>query len=210
MSLLDDPRVFNLVQMLGGWSLTVAPKLRGALVEALGQEVLDIGAGTGNLASLLPPNTSYVAIDNDPVRVRYLERRIPTASCRLGSATDTGLEDGAVGWTVCVGLAHHLADEDLPRLIAEMARVTRERLVFCDPLWPGRPLLGGVLWRYDRGSHPRTEETLLTALRRHFVIDRVDHIQSLQKFLLCVAHPAHAERRSPIFVAQADDSDREV
>jgi SAM-dependent methyltransferase len=192
MSLLDAPRVYNLVQTLGGWSFTIAPKLQSALADASGEEVLDLGAGTGNLASLLPPNASYVAIDNDPARVRYLERRIPGATCRLGSALETGLEDGAVDWTVCMGLAHHLGDEELPRLIAEMARVTRKRLVFCDPLWPGRPLLGSVLWRCDRGSHPRTENMLLAALRRHFVLDRVDHVPALQKLLLCVARPVHA------------------
>jgi SAM-dependent methyltransferase len=190
MGVLDDPRVFNLVQTLGGWRLVTARRLRSVLAEASGQEVLDVGAGTGNLAALLPSDATYVAVDSDPARVRYLERKVPTAQCLLRSATDTGLDDDAVGWTVCVGLAHHLKDEDLPRLIDEMARVTRERLVFVDPLWPGRPLIGDILWRCDRGSHPRPERTLLSALSVRFVLERVERVRPLQELLLCLARPS--------------------
>lgn len=189
MSVLDNPRLYNAVQLLGGWKLVTARRLRSALAGASGQ-VLDIGAGTGNVADLLPPGTTYVAVDNDPVRVRYLEHKLPTARCLLRSALDTGLEDDAVDWTVCVGLAHHLEDEDLPRLIREMARVTRKRLVFVDPLWPGKPVIDDILWRVDRGCHPRPETTLLAALRSHFIVDRVERLRPLHESLLCLARPS--------------------
>jgi SAM-dependent methyltransferase len=188
-SLLDHPRVYDLVQTFGRWHLT-AGRLRSLLADAAGQTVLDMGAGTGNLAPLLPPDADYVAIDNDPARIRSLERKVPGARCIVGSALDTGLEDDAVDWSVCNGLAHHLEDLDVPRLMAELARVTRERLVFVEPLWPGGRLLNAFLWRYDRGSHPRPESTVLAALEAHFVLDHVEHIRPSQELLICVGRPA--------------------
>jgi SAM-dependent methyltransferase len=190
MSVLDHPRVYDTVQRLGRWHLT-ARRLKSVLVEASGQLVLDVGAGTGNLAPLLPPDAEYIAIDNDPARIRSLERKNPEARCMVRSALDTGLEDGAVDWSVCNGLAHHLEDEDVPRLIEELARVTRKRLVFVEPLWPGGRLINAILWRYDRGSHPRPESTLLAALRAHFVLDQIEHLRPSQELILCIGHPAH-------------------
>jgi SAM-dependent methyltransferase len=202
MSVLEHPRVYDLIQTLGRWHVT-AERLRSVLEDASGKLVFDVAAGTGNLAPLLPPDAEYLAIDIDAARIRSLEHKFPGARCIVGSALDTGLDDGAVDWSVCNGLAHHLEDDDVPRLIAELARVTRERLVFVEPLWPGKHLINGVLWRYDRGSHPRPESTLLAALRAHFVLERVERFWPSQELLLCVAHPArqpaaggHASQRS--------------
>jgi ubiquinone/menaquinone biosynthesis C-methylase UbiE len=186
---LEHPRVYDLIQTLGRWHVT-ARRLEEVMADASGRVVLDVGAGTGNLAPLLPTDAEYMAIDIDPARIRSLERKVPTARCMVGSALETGLEDKAADWSVCNGLAHHLEDEDVPRLIAELARVTRERLVFVEPLWPGKHLINGLLWRYDRGSHPRPESTILAALRAHFVLERVERFWPSQELLLCVARPA--------------------
>ncbi len=121
MSVLDDPRLYNAVQIIGGWKFVTARRLRSVLAGASGQ-VLDVGAGTGNVAALLPPDTTYVAVDNDPVRVR--------------------------------------------------------------------PVIDDILWRVDRGCHPRPETTLLAALRTHFIVDRVERLRPLHESLLCLARPA--------------------
>jgi SAM-dependent methyltransferase len=207
MSVLEHPRVYDLIQMLGRWHVT-AERLRSVLEQASGKLVFDVAAGTGNLVPLLPPDAEYLAIDIDAARIRSLEQKYPGARCIVGSALETGLDDEAVDWSVCNGLAHHLEDDDVPRLIAELARVTREHLVFVEPLWPGKHLINGLLWRYDRGSHPRPETTLLAALRTHFVLDRVERFWPSQELLLCVAHPArqpaadgHARQRRGSFAA---------
>ena len=195
MSVLEHPRVYDLIQRLGRWHVT-ARRLRDVLADASGKLVLDVGAGTGNLVPLLPPDAEYLAIDNDPARIRSLERKVPGARCMVRSALDTGLEDGEADWSVCNGLGHHLEDEDLPRLITELARVTRECLVFVEPLWPGKHMINGMLWRYDRGSHPRPESTLLLALRVHFVLDRVERFWPSQELMLCVGHHIVRQRHA--------------
>jgi SAM-dependent methyltransferase len=189
-SLFDDPRVYDVIQTLCGSPVT-AGRYRRALAPAAGCEVLDVGAGTGNLAQLLPPGARYTALDNDPAKLSRLQRKLPTARCLLRSGLDTGLPDGAVDWTMCVAVAHHLDAEQLPLLIAELARVTRDRLMFVDPVWTGRRDLGRLLWRYDRGSHPRSAEALLAALRAQFAPQRIERFRVLHEYLLCVCRPLH-------------------
>lgn len=189
MDLLENPRVYDALQVLAGRHITHR-RLRRAVAEARQQTVLDVGAGTGNLARLLPEGAIYWALDNDPAKLGRLSAKVPEARCLESSALDIDLPDGAVDWTVCVALSHHLDDEQLPQLFAELARVTRRRLVFLDSLWTSRPGIAKLMWRYDRGSHPRTAETLLAGLSRHFDLERVERFQVFHQFVLCSARPA--------------------
>jgi ubiquinone/menaquinone biosynthesis C-methylase UbiE len=188
MSLAENPVVYDVVQMLSGRHIAHR-HLRRALAGARGQTVLDVGAGTGNLARVLPDDASYWALDTDPAKLARLALKVPHARCLQGSALQIDLPDGAVDWTVCVAVAHHLDDHELPRLFSELARVTRHMLVFLDPLMSTRPGIASVLWRYDQGSHPRSAQTLLAELRRSFAIEREDRFRVFHKYLLCSAAP---------------------
>jgi SAM-dependent methyltransferase len=189
LELFDDPRVYDVIQVLAGRHIAQR-RLRAAVAGACGQTVLDVGAGTGNLARLLPPDATYWALDNDPTKLRRLQAKVPSARCLEGSALNIGLPDDAVDWTVCVAVAHHLNDEDLPRLFAELARVTRHRLVFLDPIWTSRRGITKLLWRYDRGSYPRTADALLAAFAIGFEIEWVKHFRALHEYVLCAGAPA--------------------
>jgi SAM-dependent methyltransferase len=188
MGVFDDPRVYDVIQLLAGRHV-IDSRLRRILAAASGSVVLDVGAGTGSLARLLPPGTDYWALDNDPAKLDRLERKVPGARRLLRSALETGIEDEAVDWAVCVDVAHHLDDEQLPRFVDELARVTRGRLVLVDPLWTRRPSLGRVLWRYDRGAHPRTRDKLVQALQARFDIESIDRFRAIHRYVLCVCRP---------------------
>jgi SAM-dependent methyltransferase len=192
LSLFDNPRVYDAIQTLAGYRAT-APRLQRALAPAGGCDVLDVGAGTGNLARLLPPNARYIALDNDPAKLRRLEFKLPGTRCLLRSGLDSGLGDGEIDWTVCVAVSHHLDGEQLPQLIAELARVTGERLVFVDALATTRPGIASLLWRYDRGSHPRPAETLMSALRVEFELEHVERYRVFHEYLLCVGRPTRIQ-----------------
>jgi SAM-dependent methyltransferase len=189
VGLADNPRVYDAIQVLAGRHIAYR-RLRRAIAPASGRTVLDVGAGTGNLASVLPPGADYLALDNDPVKLRRLSAKVPHARCMEGSALDIGLPDEAVDWTVCVAVAHHLDDGELPRLFAELARVTVHRLVFLDPLWTSKRGIAKLLWQYDRGSYPRSADTLLSALGRHFDVEQVEHFRVFHEYVLCSAKPA--------------------
>jgi len=188
MALSENPVVYDAVQVLAGRHLSHRP-IRRAMAGAGGRTVLDVGAGTGSIARLLPPGASYWALDNDPAKLERLAAKVPHARRMQCSALDIDLPDKAVDWTVCVALAHHLADDELPLLFGELARVTRDHLVFLDPLWTGGHGIARLLWHLDRGSHPRRADDLLGELRRRFAVERVERFRVLHSYVLCEARP---------------------
>jgi len=191
MGVADDPRVYDAIQFLAGRHV-IDKRVRRILAGASGATVLDVGAGTGTIATLLPADAQYWALDNDPAKLERLAHKVPGARRLLRSAVDTGLEDAAVDWTVCIDVAHHLDDRELPGFTHELARITRHRLLFVDPLWSARPSLGRVLWRYDRGAHPRTAERLRQALEADFEIESTDRFRAIHRYMLCVCKPRRA------------------
>jgi SAM-dependent methyltransferase len=193
MGLPDNPLVYDLIQVFAGRHVSDR-RLRRAIASAGDQTVLDIGAGTGSLAGLLPAGAIYWALDNDPAKLSRLSSKVPDAHCLLRSALDTGLSDRAVEWTVCAAVAHHLDDDELPRLFSELARVTRYRLVFLDALSTSKHNVARLLWRYDRGSHPRSAEALLSALGRYFEVERVEYFRVFHRYLLCSCRPTGFSR----------------
>lgn len=188
MSLVDNPLVYDAIQVLSGRHIAHR-RLRAALAPAAGQTMLDVGAGTGSLVRVLPPGAVYWALDNDSAKLRRLSAKVPDAQCLEGSALDIGLPDKVVDWTICVAVAHHLDNEGLPRMFAELARVTRQRLVFLDPLATAKRGIASLLWRYDRGSYPRSAGTLLAELSQCFYIERVERFRVFHEYVLCSCRP---------------------
>lgn len=207
MSLLDNPRVYDWLQVVALRHVT-ARRLEDVFSAAAGQTVLDVGAGTGNLARMLPPGATYWALDPDPEKLRRLEHKLPGVRCLQRSAADTGLEDEAVDWTAFITVAHHLDDEQFTQAIAEMARITRHRMVFVDPLAAERWGIQRLILRYDRGSHARSMEAMVDALLVHFEVERIAHYRTIQDLFLCVCRPirgndAHRASRVPATIAAA-------
>ncbi|MFZ2113854.1 MAG: class I SAM-dependent methyltransferase [Solirubrobacteraceae bacterium] len=188
VSFAENPFVYDAAQALSGRRIAHR-RLGQELASAGGETVLDVGAGTGSLARVLRPDAFYWALDNDPVKLRRLSAKVPDARLLECSALDIELPDKAVDWTVCVAVAHHMNDEELSVMFSELARVTRRRLVFLDPLASSGPGIASLLWRYDRGSYPRSAETLLAELGRRFEIDRVDRFRVFHRYVLCGGRP---------------------
>jgi SAM-dependent methyltransferase len=188
VSLADDPFVYDVIQILAGREIAHR-RIRRAISSASDQTVLDVGAGTGSLARLLPPGAVYWALDNDAAKLRRLSVKVPYAQCFEGSALEIPLPDKDVDWTVCIAVAHHLDDEELPRLFGELARVTRHRLVFLDPLSTSVPGIARLMWRYDRGSYPRSAKTLLSEMSRHFEVEKDERFRVFHRYILCSASP---------------------
>jgi hypothetical protein len=86
-------------------------------------------------------------------------------------------------------MTHHIADKDMSSFLAEVERVTRKKVLFLDPLaWNSR--LSRLLWRYDRGSFPRSIQTLYAALYKCFEIEHLECFSVYHHYILCVARPA--------------------
>jgi ubiquinone/menaquinone biosynthesis C-methylase UbiE len=187
-SIVAQPLVYDMVQWLAGIDHT-RRRLQPHLAQTDGQAVLDVGAGTGLYLSSFPPTAKYLWLDNDPQKLQgFQARSSKTFPAILGDGTQIGLRSKSVDYVTCIGVAHHLTDAQFARLVSEMARVARKKLIFLEPLdtdaWQS-----AVMWKYDRGSHPRTAQTLTTTIERQFTIEQSESYSIYHRYLLLSATP---------------------
>lgn len=183
------PRVYDMIQRLAGLRVT-QKRLAPFVTQLDGCSVLDVGAGTGLIVSLLPPTARYIWLDNDPVKLSgFRQRAGDRARCVLADATRLCLRDGGVDVAVCIAVSHHLASGELEQVIGELARVTRRRLVFLDALDRPSSLMSRLLWGLDRGSFPRSPETLCEILARRFEMEHAERYTVYHEYMLWVGRP---------------------
>jgi ubiquinone/menaquinone biosynthesis C-methylase UbiE len=182
------PWGYNLVQTLAG-ARQVDRKLVPLFAETAGERVLDVGGGTGRLARLLPKSTRYVCLDKSSVQLQGLSQSDLLPSALVSDAGALPLVDKSIDVVACIAVAHHLSPPELASALREMSRVCRQRLIFLDALRiPGR-VVSQLLWRYDRGRFPHTDEELQVALAECFNIVRIECFAVWHRYLLCSAEP---------------------
>jgi uncharacterized protein len=193
-ALLGNPRVYELHQRYGG-GRPIAAHVKGQLEDLGGATLVDIGAGTGMVGGLVGPQTRYVWLDNDRLKLRGLLAKGLDCSAVLGDAARLPIASGAADWTVMVEVSHHLPDDALQACLEEAARVTRDRFLFVDAL-RGSRLRSKLLWQLDLGRYPRSEDELIAALEANFELETVERFRVNHDHLLCVCVPPQERRVS--------------
>ncbi|MBV8556357.1 MAG: methyltransferase domain-containing protein [Planctomycetaceae bacterium] len=99
--------------------------------------ILDVGSGSGDLPRALRERSEgwgiggvVVALDRDPTAVALAHRQ--RLEVVQGDALRLPFADGSIDLVTAIKFAHHFHGEDLHRLLAEMARVARRRVVVLD------------------------------------------------------------------------------
>jgi len=180
------PALYEIVQHACGFRQTFG-RLAPHCAEFAGKSVLDVGGGTGLWSRVLPPTARYTCLDYDLTRLTRARSITP----RLIRADAANMPFGAQAMdaALCIAVAHHLPDSGFERLLSEIARVVRKRLIFLEPLPPGKSLAGRILWRLDEGNYFRSKDTLLSALSTSFLVDQTEVFSVFHTYLLCVASP---------------------
>ncbi len=182
------PWVYDLVQKLAGRDRNYA-HLAPLVAQCGGNTLLDVGAGTGELARIVPPETAYIWFDNDPQKLSGFRGKSASPRALLGEADCIGLRDKSVDVAVCVAMSHHLTDEQLGMTLREMARVCRGKLIFLDPIRVDKSAVSSLLWKYDRGSYPRRAGALRSAVGQYFDIEHEERYSIYHHYWLCAAKP---------------------
>lgn len=182
-----NPLVYNAITLVFGEPI-IGRVLQRQLADAGGKTILDVGAGTGNLADRIPRTARYVWLDPDPRKLEGLRRKRPDVPALLADAARIPLADASVDWAASVAVSHHLPDDALAASLHETARVTRERFLFLDAV-ASRRITGRLLWRYDRGAFVRSRDTLLDALAVDFDLEIVRDVRLWHDYVLCVGTP---------------------
>jgi SAM-dependent methyltransferase len=163
-SVVARPAVYDLVQRLAGIE-TIFGKVRRPLAATAGGLVLDVGAGTGIVEPQLPSSARYVWLDSDPQKLRGFRAK-SNAPALLADATGIPLRDACVDWALSIFVSHHLDDAQLGQMLNELRRVSK-RVFFLDAVLSPRRT-SRLLWRYDRGRHPRPADVLRRQLAARF------------------------------------------
>lgn len=162
------PFIYDLLQMAVGAKI-IRTRLKQRLTHiAQNALVVDIGGGTG-LNRTLFGDIDYICLDNDPVKLKGFSQKMVDGEAILGDATQMPIESACVDVVICSFVVHHLPDEVFPKFVQESLRILKPtgKLVILDPVWAPKRLAGRLLWKYDRGSYPRTAQTLHETLSRY-------------------------------------------
>jgi SAM-dependent methyltransferase len=164
-------------------------RMRPYLAQTAGCMVLEVGAGTGDWAQVLPPTARYVWFDNDPQKLTGFRARRASALAVVGDATRLCLRDKSVGWTLCIAVSHHLTDEELRLFLRSLANVSRDGLIFLDGLRTDGSWISQLLWKYDRGANPRKLEALQPFIEEFFDIEKEEQFAVYHNYWVCQARP---------------------
>jgi ubiquinone/menaquinone biosynthesis C-methylase UbiE len=190
--LVARPRVYDACQLAAGAGV-VRRHLREAILPLRDSAkwVLDIGGGTGAARAHWGAGARYLCLDLDPVKLAGYRAKVPDGLAVLANATAVPLADGSVDAVVCTQVTHHLTDGQLDQMIGQAARVLRAggHFVLLDAVWRPARLPGRLLWRYDRGSFPRTDAVLRIAIERHFEIVRWEEFALWHAYVAAVGRP---------------------
>lgn len=187
-SIVSRAWVYDKVQLILG-SRYVLSRLAPHLQLTAGEVVLDVGGGTGNTISILPSVRSYIWLDNDPMKLEGFREKKTSLNGVLGDATQIPLSDKSVDDVLCIAVLHHLSDDQVTLFLREAARVARKRFILLDPLDRPHSIISRLLWKYDRGSHPRSFETLCGAMKRQFEVEHTERFAVYHEYLICVGKP---------------------
>ena len=182
------PFVYNLVQRLAGRE-EGHRRMRPYLAQTMGRTVLEVGAGTGDWAMMLPPTARYIWFDNDPQKLAGFLSRGTSAMALLGDAARMCLKDKSVNWALCIAVSHHLTDEEFRQFLRSLAKVSREGLIFLDGLRTDNSWISQLLWKYDRGANPRKLEDLRPLIEEFFEIEKEEQFAVYHRYWVCQAKP---------------------
>lgn len=186
---VSHPAVYDLAQMLAGGNLVHARLAALARPFHDAARVLDIGGGTGLLRKLFNRRTQYICLDIELPKLQGFITKATEGLPLLADATRCPLADQCVDVVTCSFVCHHLDDVQLSQVLAEASRVLRPggHLLLVDAiLAPARPI-GRLLWRLDRGSHPRTARQLLATVADHFDIQTTTSLAVWHEYLFVTA-----------------------
>ena len=187
----SNPVVYDVSQKIAGSGPLDPALAQVTSIAAADARVLDVGGGTGRSRHLWPRSCTYVLIDTDAVMLSGLAAaRRPGFPVR-GDATTLPIASCTIDWVLCKQVSHHISDDGLADLFSEIRRVLKPggQFIYVDCVWRPESRIARMLWKYDRGSHPRAEEELRRAFDPYFEILDVRSCVNNHRYVMFALSP---------------------
>ena len=183
--IISHPWVYDWIQLLVGARI-VYKRIFSQLATFDSATVLDLGGGTGLYRHACPSNCVYICLDIDREKLNRFRKKYPDGTTLLADATAIPLKDKSIDVVICVAVSHHLTDKSFAKLISESERVIKPLgvFIFIDALCMPKRLLSRLLWKYDRGSFPRTKEQIQSFILQQYRIIHSEDFTIFHKYIL--------------------------
>ena len=182
------PQIYNAAQFVAGARLVQKRLKQSTATLKNAHRVLDLGGGTGLHRELWSRESAYICLDSDPQKLQGFRARHEDGLAILGDATRVPMRDNTLDVVICTSVSHHIPDELFQQFVSEAMRVLKNdgHFVFLDAVWQPRRPVARLLWKYDRGSFPRSSKALRKVLSQHGTVIRAERFAVLHEYLLCV------------------------
>jgi SAM-dependent methyltransferase len=156
--------------------------------------LLDVGTGLGDIPAAIDAcalsraaTVRTVGLDEAPDLLGAAKARIDLAIC--GSAGSLPFRDRSIDVVICSQLLHHFADQDLGRMVRELDRVARTRVIIADLRRSRLAAAGFWLASFPLGFHPVTRHDGVVSVFRGFVASELrDVVQRATGVIPIVRH----------------------
>lgn len=185
--LAAKPLVYDCIQNLAGQKVNLS-KL-STLTKALRPcTIVDVGGGTGAAQNLWPAYSFYICLDIEKPKLELFRSKNPNACALLCDATRMSIATGSVDVILCMCFTHHLTDEMFNQTIMEALRILRVggNFILLDAVYNDQRRISRILWKLDRGSYPRSAETLRKKLGANFKIIHWEQYSVYHEYVLGV------------------------
>jgi len=175
---LDNPALFNALQLVIAGRQNITRRLiREGLQLGAGEQLLDVGCGTGEFANVAVG--SYLGVDINPKYIEYArqkygvganhpEREFKVADVSSIEFAETGQKYPKA---MFINSMHHLSDAQNRAVLAGIARVTTQRFVVIDmDAEPDNPV-SKFLAQQDRGDFVRPLAQQIELVKPFFEIE---------------------------------------
>ena len=157
--------------------------------------IVDIGGGTGLFYKLWPSSSRYICIDNDDVKLKGFLNKHSDGKVLWADATQLPIKSISVDVVLCTSMSHHVPLDMLDALVRESARVLKPagKFIFLDAVLIQERWLNRLLWKFDRGMYPHTEQEISSVFQKHCCVIHQECFNIYYDYVLIVA-----EKRSRI------------
>ena len=172
--ILDTPFLFNLVRsILIGGKTKMYTQIKNAVNANPNSRILDVGCGTGEFAFLFNESVDYTGIDLNKHFLAHASLTYKNQNKRFiqMNAAKMDFKQKEFDIVLLLSFMHHFPGETLNKILKEVNRVAKSRIIVLDPIPRKYNPLSKLFYALDRGDFIRNKKEQLTVLDKHFKIE---------------------------------------
>lgn len=134
------------------------------------ESVIDVGCGTGEFSVIIPGK--YTGIDADQKHIAYARKKYggENKGFYVMDGSKLGYRRKSFDKAMFINCLHHVDDDLFDKILCEIGRVTKKRILIIDTTPLNYNLFGMLTQKLDQGRYIRSIEEQLKLVRKRFKV----------------------------------------